>query len=122
MRLALLPEIADILKQLKEFLPTLVAAAEEVTALLQQGETARGMRGLAELVTGLQTLERVLDFLCASCRAELPELEGARGRIEAVFPSLLAAIEEEDPVAIGDVLSYELVPALASCREELPGW
>ncbi|MBO8129201.1 MAG: hypothetical protein H0Z39_08400 [Peptococcaceae bacterium] len=116
MNTALPPEIEEILRQIREFIPTLSAAAGEVTTLLQQGDVAQGMRGLGELVNGLKELQRVLEFLCSSFSVELSGLESSRVQIEAVYPSLLTAVEDADPVAISDVLSYELVPALESCQ------
>jgi len=117
--MALSPAATDVLRRVRELLPTLRTASEETASLLQEGNTARGMLGLTELVTGLQGLQKALEFLCSACSPSLSRFEGSRARLEAVYPAMLTAIENEDPVAISDVLTYELVPALEAFENSL---
>lgn len=112
-------EIKEILTRIVEFLPTLSVAAEEVSELLQQGDVKRGLLGLTELVTGLQELQRGLEFLCQACGAEADGFALSRKRLESVYPLILSAIQAEDLVATSDALSYELLPALQACHTDL---
>ncbi|MDI6906155.1 MAG: hypothetical protein QMC81_01530 [Thermoanaerobacterales bacterium] len=112
-------ETSDVVRHVIEFLPTLRMATEEISGLLMEGNTTRAMRGLAELVTGLQELHKGLELLSFAYGSGSPGLNNCRIRLEALYPLMLTAVEDEDPVALSDLLSYELVPTLEACAVSL---
>ncbi len=116
-----IPEkISEVIKQLSQLLETVEEAAGEVCLLFQKGETSRGMQGLVDVIDALQQIDNALAFLCQAGYAEFLDLQEAKNGLEKIFPFMLDNLEEQDLVALADLLEYELQPALAACRERLP--
>lgn len=116
-----IPEkISEVIKQLSQLLETVEEAVREVSLLFQKGEASRGMRGLVDVIDALQQIDNALDFLCRAGYAEFLDLQEAKNGLEEIFPSMLGNLEEQDLVALADLLEYELQPALAACRGRLP--
>lgn len=117
--MTLSPQTLKVIRCAIELLPTLRAASEEISALFTEGNITRAMSGLTELADGLQELQKGLELIFAAGGSELSDLNVCLIRLEAVYPLLLRAIEDEDPVALSDILNYELVPALEDCNIHL---
>ncbi len=113
-------KIYHVIQQLSGLLGTAGEAVSEVCLLFQQGETSRGMRALTEVIDALQHIHNALEYLCSSGYAESLGLREAKSEIGEIFPAMLNSIEEQDFLALADVMEYELKPALASCRNRLP--
>lgn len=99
---------------------TVGEAVSEVCLLFQQGETSRGMRALTEVIDALQHIYNALEYLCSSDYAEPLGLGKVKRKLGEIFPAMLNSIEGQDFLALADILEYELKPALASCRKQLP--
>ncbi|HAG07335.1 MAG: hypothetical protein XD69_0505 [Clostridia bacterium 62_21] len=108
----------EVVRHLNELVPTLQEAAKATAVLLQEGNFADGYRQLQLLIEALQHFEEGLAFLETAGFIEGTGLEDLKQRLQRVYPSILAALQERDSVQLADLLEYELAPTLVRCGPE----
>ncbi|MEW6573304.1 MAG: hypothetical protein AB1374_06685 [Bacillota bacterium] len=104
----------DLKQRLDELVTTLEEATREVSVLLQQGNGARGMNGLREVLEALQFFHEGLDVLTLADSATYNGLADLKDKLEQVYPSIYNALEADDTVTLADVLEYELAATFAN--------
>jgi len=111
--------LEDLKQRVAELVPTLEEASREVVVLLQRGDIPRGLAGLRELLEALQHFHEGLEILILADRhSEYGRFATLKAELEAVYPSVLSALEADDTVALADVLEYELAEVLAEHNME----
>lgn len=108
-----------VIKQLGELIKTMEEACSEVSRLLSQGETSRGMQLFSDLTEALQQVKGAFDFLSRAGYAENLGITDVANDLQAIFPIMLSRIEDQDYVALADLLEYEMQPVLAALRKRL---
>lgn len=105
-----------VVQCLNELVPTLQEVAENTAVFLQEGNLAHGYRELQSLIEALQHFEGGLSFLHTAGFLRDTRLGHLKEKLHQVYPSILAALQEQDSVRLADVLQYELAQTLATYR------
>lgn len=106
--------IEEVVRRLNELVPTLQEVAETTACLLQEGNLTHGYQELQSLIEALQHFEDGLTFLETAGFIGDTRLGELKEKLHQVYPSILAALQEQDSVWLADVLQYELAQTLAS--------
>ncbi|MEW6181613.1 MAG: hypothetical protein AB1500_00330 [Bacillota bacterium] len=102
--------LKDLRERLNELIPTLAEAAREVAALLQRGDTGRGLNGLYEVLEALEHFHQGLDLLVKADGSTLycNGFLGLSEKLEQIYPPVFSALEANDMVTLADILEFEL--------------
>lgn len=126
-------EIQEILKLLESstqevdtYLRRAIERLPQVIEQLREGDAGDAM---AEVASLMQALSGLLEYgqAIAGLPAEIEQVDPAMGQriasdIGELLPMLLPPLEARDPLLLGDVLEYELLPMLTSWEPVIANW
>lgn len=111
----------NLVGKLRGLVPVLEQGAREVAALLQEDKLPAAFDALRQVIEALQCFHEGLAVLEARGCLAASGLERLNEQLKEIYPTLLAALEGKDTVALADVLQYELAEAFTNCVKGMVG-
>ncbi|WP_066055877.1 hypothetical protein [Robertmurraya korlensis] len=100
--------VIDTLESLKEYFPKLINGSREIAEYLQEGNEAKALSVMPQLVEGLQwVFEAVMGIQNNGFLNDINLLD-----LKDNFQEMVEALEIGDHVLLADLLQYEIAPTL----------
>ena len=109
--------VKETLISLKDYLDRLVPAVEEMSEYFVKQQESEGLKILVQAIEGLQWTMEVVTHTKPTLETygiEVDEL-----RLQEVFGELTDALQNQDYVLVSDLIQYEILEFLNTCKSGL---